>query len=549
MPAITPPEVHHNPADSVLPLSFVLERSGFFSRRFAEPLAIIPVCAHLQRAPKPSKWLRMKSQEQPTHLESSTIRPIPVDARHGTAGDLFTVWFGSNLMLLTIVTGALAVSVFALPFWWAIIALVVGNMTGAVFMALHAAQGPTLGVPQMVQTRGQFGSLGSLLVVGIVVVMYLGFMASNLVLGGEAIASLAPQLSLTPGIALVCVLSAVAASFGYDLIHAYARVMSYVAGTVLLLAGAWIAWVHGLPADLLQRNIVTFRGFMGTVSAAALWQIAYAPYVSDYTRYMPQKTGARSAFWATYWGCTLGSVLPMVLGATVALAAPNMSLVAGLTALTHGIAPLVLIVFSVGIATANALNLYCGALSVLSVGQTLIPRWSPGARARTTATLALLAISLAGALLAQNAFLAKYLEFILLLLYVLAPWTAINLVDYYLLRHGRYDVPSFFRRDGGIYGRVNGIAIVCYLIGILVQLPFVASTLYTGAVAHSWGGVDVSWIVGLLVTAPAYYWLAWRSHAHSRSVSARRANQLHRCERRCDPQEPRTRKCDQEATH
>src|ERR1700726_3864116 len=134
----------------------------------------------------------MTQREQPARLEISTIQPIPREERHGTARDLFTVWFGSNLMLLTIVTGGLAVTVFALPFGWAILALAVGNLVGAVFMALHAAQGPTLGVPQMVQTRGQFGSVGSLLVVAIVIIMYLGFMASNLVLGGEAIAGIAP---------------------------------------------------------------------------------------------------------------------------------------------------------------------------------------------------------------------------------------------------------------------------------------------------------------------------------------------------------------------
>src|SRR5271157_5396810 len=106
-------------------------------------------------------------------------------------------------MLLTVVTGGLAVTTFALPFASAVLALVVGNMVGAIFMALHAAQGPTLGVPQMVQTRGQFGSLGSLLVVGIVIVMYVGFLASNLVLGGQALASLLPGMSDAPGIALV----------------------------------------------------------------------------------------------------------------------------------------------------------------------------------------------------------------------------------------------------------------------------------------------------------------------------------------------------------
>jgi nucleobase:cation symporter-1, NCS1 family len=455
----------------------------------------------------------VKDREQATRLEVNTIQPIAIDARHGTSRDLFSVWFGSNLMLLTIVTGGLAVTVFALPFVWAVVALVAGNFVGAIFMALHAAQGPTLGVPQMIQTRGQFGSLGSLLVVGIVIIMYVGFLSSNLVLGGEAIANVTPGLTDTPGIVFVGVLGVVAAIFGHDLIHAYARVTTYVSGAVLLLTFGWIIGVHGLPADFLTRNALTASGFLGTVSAAALWQIAYAPYVSDYSRYMPRDTGTRAAFWATYWGCTLGSLLPMILGAMVGLAATQTSLVAGLAALTHGIAPLVLIVFSVGVATANAMNLYCGVLSVLTFGQTLLPRWEPKATARALISVLLFGLSLAGALLGKDSFLANYTDFILLLLYVLVPWTAVNLVDYYLLRHGQYDVASFFRQDGGIYGRINGPAVECYVIGILVQLPFVASPLYTGPAARAMGGVDLSWIVGLMVTGPIYYWLAGRAQA------------------------------------
>ena len=450
-------------------------------------------------------------REQATRLEISTIQPIPLSERHGTGRDLFTVWFGSNLMLLTIVTGGLAVTVFGLPFGWAVAALALGNLVGAIFMALHAAQGPTLGVPQMIQTRGQFGSLGSLLVVGIVMVMYVGFLSSNLVLGGQALASVAHGVSEAPGIALVGVLSVVAAIYGYDLIHAYTRWMTYISGVVLVVTVAWIIWVHGLPADFLTRQQFNWAGFLGTVSAAALWQIAYAPYVSDYSRYLPPDTGARPAFWASYWGCTLGSFLPMVLGAMVGLAAPKGNLVAGLAALTQGIAPLVLLVFSVGVAAANAMNLYCGALSALTFGQTLFPRWSPGPRARTVTALLLFAVSLLGAVLGRAEFLANYEHFILLLLYVLVPWTAINLVDYYLLRHGVYDVASFFRQDGGIYGRINGAAVACYAIGILVQLPFIASALYTGPIARAIGGIDLSWIVGLAVTSPAYYWLAKRA--------------------------------------
>jgi NCS1 family nucleobase:cation symporter-1 len=448
------------------------------------------------------------AHEQATRQELITIQPIPLDQRHGRARDLFTVWFGANLMLLTVVTGGLAVTQFGLSFGWAAVSLAGGNLLGGVFMALHAAQGPRLGVPQMVQTRGQFGSVGSLVVVGIVVLMYLGFIASNLVVGGESFASIIPHLPEAPGIILISILSLIAAIYGYDLIHSYTRIMTYASAAVLTLVAVWIFWIHGLPQGFLQRNGYNGIGVLGSVSIAALWQISYAPYVSDYSRYMPQDSGSRPAFWASYWGCTLGSLLPMLLGATVALALPQLTPAKGLTAMLGSLAPLVVVFFTAGLAAAGAMNLYCGALSVLTIGQTLFPRWSPGARARTICALILSLLSLLGALLGSGSFLANYMDFILVLLYVLVPWTAINLVDYYLLRHGQYDVASFLRSDGGIYGRVNWVAVLCYGIGILVQVPFMATALHTGTVATLLGGADLSWIVGLAITSPVYFWLA-----------------------------------------
>jgi NCS1 family nucleobase:cation symporter-1 len=177
----------------------------------------------------------MPVAEAPQRIEDNTIQPIPPDERHGKPRDLFSLWFGSNIMLLTVVTGALATSVYGLPFWLSVIAIVVGNLVGAIFMALHSAQGPRLGVPQMMQTRGQFGSYGSLLVIVIVVVMYIGFFASNLVLAGQSLNVLTSGISVDAGILIVGAVSVVVTIFGYDLIHAYARVMTYLAGAALLL--------------------------------------------------------------------------------------------------------------------------------------------------------------------------------------------------------------------------------------------------------------------------------------------------------------------------
>lgn len=447
--------------------------------------------------------------EQTVSVERRTVEHIPENERHGRARDLFTIWFGSNIMLLTVATGAVGTAVYGLSVWSTLIALVIGNVVGGVVMALHAAQGPQMGVPQMLQTRAQFGSYGSLLVVVIVIFMYLGFFASNMVLGGQAINAIS-SVPQTPAIVLIGAISALGAIVGYRLIHALTGVLSLVCGLVLVLAFVWALAVNGLPSGTMSGGSFTWAGFMSTLSLAALWQIAYAPYVSDYTRYMPKDTGIRPSFWATYSGAVLGSVLPMILGALAGAAFAKEDTVPQLLHLAHGIGGLVVAVFGLAIAVTNAMNLYCGALSTLTIGQTLRPKWHAQARGRACVVVVLFAIALVMALAGKDNFLVNFTNFMSLLLCVLIPWTAVNLVDYYLLRHGAYDIDSLFRADGGEYGRINPVAVTCYLLGIAIQLPFINTTIWTGPLATALGGVDVSWLVGLAVISPVYYLLMRR---------------------------------------
>src|SRR5882672_8039757 len=206
-------------------------------------------------------------------IEQHTIYPIPANERHGRARDLFTVWFGSNIMILTIVTGALATVQFQLSLIAAVFAILIGNLVGGIFMALHAAQGPQLGVPQMVQSRGQFGSIGAIVIVALVIVMYVGFVASNLVLGGQSLHSIANGISDRSGIVMIAVMSLAAAVCGYDLIHAYGRWMTWLCGLALVTCFIWVIGVDGLPADIWQRGHFNANGMLGIVSVGALWQI------------------------------------------------------------------------------------------------------------------------------------------------------------------------------------------------------------------------------------------------------------------------------------
>ncbi|SNY47333.1 purine-cytosine permease family protein [Paractinoplanes atraurantiacus] len=452
-------------------------------------------------------------------VESHTIEHIPVTERHGTARSLFTIWFGANIMLLTVATGAVATAVYGLPIWAAVVALAIGNLVGGVVMALHAAQGPQMGVPQMLQTRAQFGSFGSLLVVIIVIAMYVGFFASNMVLGGQALASVT-GLPETPSIVLMGAISVLGPLLGYRFLHMLGGLMSVVAGGALVIAFIWALGVNGLPSGVASSGSFSWMGFFGVLSLAALWQIAYAPYVSDYSRYMPRDTGVRPAFWATWSGAVFGSLLTMILGVFVGAAFPEEDSVTGLGHLTSGVGALVVAVFGLCIAVSNGMNLYCGALSSITVGQTVFPRWKPGASARTIISIALFAVAMVMALAGKDNFLVNFTNFMLLLMCVLVPWTAVNLVDYYYLKHGKYDIKSLFERDGGVYGRFNTVAIACYVLGILVQIPFLSTTIYTGPIASRLGGVDISWIVGLAVICPLYYVLMKRTSTSAASAVA-----------------------------
>ena len=120
-------------------------------------------------------------------IEKRSIEMVPDAERHGTPKSQFTLWFGANTQITAIVDGALAVVLGGVDPIWAILALLIGNILGGIVMALHSAQGPRLGLPQMISSRAQFGVLGAILPLVLVVVMYLGFAATGTVLTGQAI--------------------------------------------------------------------------------------------------------------------------------------------------------------------------------------------------------------------------------------------------------------------------------------------------------------------------------------------------------------------------
>ncbi|MBK3556209.1 cytosine permease [Streptomyces sp. MBT56] len=448
-------------------------------------------------------------------VERRSIDVVPDDERHGTAFSQFTLWLGANLQITAVVTGALAV-VSGGDVVWSVVGLLLGNLLGGAVMALHSAQGPKLGLPQMIQSRAQFGVKGAVVPLLLVILMYVGFFASGSVLAGQATARLM-HTDDTAGIVVFAVVTAVMAAVGYRIIHTLGRVASVICALAFVYLGIRLLNRIDLSA-LLGDAHFDLPMFLLAVSLSASWQLAFGPYVADYSRYLPRTTSGRSTFWWTLSGSAIGSQWSMTFGVLVAATAGDAFLadqvgyVVGLGG-AGLIASFLYFVIALGKLTINVLNTYGGFMSMVTSISGFRGQRTLSQRGRAVYIGLIMVAGTALALLGKDSFLTSFKDFLLFLLTFFTPWSAINLVDYYLISRERYDIPAL-SDPRGRYGAWRWDALTVYGIGVLAQLPFLVTHFYTGPLVEPLGGADVSWIVGLVVPAALYWLLARRDTQH-----------------------------------
>ncbi|MGW7257513.1 purine-cytosine permease family protein [Streptomyces sp. NPDC054834] len=446
-----------------------------------------------------------------TGLEIRSIDYVPLDERHGKLWHLGPLWFMSNAQIATLAVGLISITSGG-NLIWSLIAIVAGTVIGTFFMAFHSAQGPQLGLPQMIQSRPQFGYVGALLVWIFAYVQYAGFNVFNTILAGEALHS-----TLHGGVKLwVIVVTAVAfviALVGYDIIHKAERVLTY---TFLVIFGVFtvgvLATLH-YPPGSFDLGHFAWTPFLAQFGVVAGYQISWAIYVSDYSRYLPPDVTVRKTFYWTYFGSALGGIWLMVLGTLLAAwAGKDFDTIASINAagdkVFDGFGAIVLLFATLGLVSVTALNMYGGSLTLISAIDSF-RRVTPTLTVRLV-TIGLTAVlSVLGALAATANFLENFNNFLLLVLYLFIPWTAVNLMDYYVVRRGHYAIAEIFHPHG-IYGRWGWHGIIAYLVGFAVMVPFFSvGTLYVGPIAKALDGADISLFVGLPVSA-ILYWLLTR---------------------------------------
>jgi NCS1 family nucleobase:cation symporter-1 len=436
-------------------------------------------------------------------IETRSIDYIPLAERHGKVRDVWPVWFSGGAQLGTVATGMVSVE-FGLDLAWSMVAILAGSALGTLFMALHSTQGPQLGLPQMIQSRPQFGRHGALLVWAVALVTYTGFNAFGPVLAAQTVRQIV-GLEPTLTILLFTAGSVALAMFGYDSIHSAQRWLAYALIACMVVFCVGVGFVR-VPVGRL--GVASFQSvpFLIQLFASTAYQLSWSIYVSDYSRYLPPDVSRLQSFLSTYFGCWTGGAWMMGVGAAVAAMNPHAEVAFAVqrsgNTIFGGFGTVLLIASLAGLLTTTAINFYGASLTLLSAIDTVKPIQCTR-RARIMSLVAAGAAATIAALSLKGDYVSSFKDLLTILLYLFTPWTSINLVDFFLVRHGRYSIREIFNVNG-IYGQWNWRGLTAYAVGFGAMIPFFSTDFYMGPIAVRMHGADVAMLVGLPVSAITY---------------------------------------------
>lgn len=429
-----------------------------------------------------------------------TIEPggaefIPLKDRHGRPIGLFATWMSPNLEFATVFLGVIAVLFLQLTVWQALAAAIIGNGLGAIAHGFLSARGPKAGVPQMVISRIPFGYRGNVLPAGInAIVGGIGWFAVNSVSGAFALASLTgidPKITV-----LIVVIVQIAVAFlGHNFLQRFERVAFPFLLLSFILAFIWVIPNAQVGAAAGGGG---FGSFLIVVGIFFGYAAGWNPYASDYTRYLPPTVSGRATGWWAGLGVFISCTALGFMGMLVATFVwpEDASPTSVFTGVMPGfVAGLVLLAIVIGSISANAINVYSGAMSFLTLGIKWDLRWR---RALIAVVFGVLGTALAYYGLSD---VTSYENFLLVIAYWLGPWLGVFFVDQILRR--RHDVSGFmFDPRHNPWGGWIAMA-----IGMVVSiLLFSNQALYVGLVPKAIPQIgDIAFVVGFIIAAMLYW--------------------------------------------
>ena len=440
---------------------------------------------------------RMPSGAGDFAIETHGITPIPAANRFGRPWRLAGVWFAPNLTMTAVFTGTLGATL-GLGFTTGFVIALIGTVVGSLPVAWLSTWGPRAGTGQLPLARLPFG--GGVVLPGLV--QWLGSIAWDALVGlfgGEALAQLT-GLPFWAAVLVVLVLQCTLGVFGYAVIHRVQAVMS----VVLVVAFVALAVKVVLDHPITFADSATGGDFAGAVvlfsTITLSLAISWAPYASDFSRYLPASTRPSGVFWFTLLGLTASYALGEGIGLALGTALGDQT-AAGVSTLLGGgvLGAVALLVIALAAVSSNAMNDYSGSLALQTVGVRV--RRPVSAVVVTVLAFALILWMHSGDLA------AKFQNVLLVVSYWIPPFLGVVVPDW--LRRTRrsreVDVLAELRRPVRSWA-----AIVAFVVGFAAAVPFMNTTVYTGPVAAALHGADLAYYAGFVVSLVAYTLLRGR---------------------------------------
>jgi nucleobase:cation symporter-1, NCS1 family len=452
-------------------------------------------------------------------IEVHSIDFVPEHERHGRVQDQGPFWFLSNFHFFAIAIGFVGPSL-GLSLGETALSGALGIVIGTAFQAFHASQGAEMGLPQMIQSRAQFGYRGVIVPLVGTLVSLVGYNVVSTVLvsaGAHALWGVS-RGAVAVGMS---VLAALLAIWGYDWLHRVFKTLFWV--TLPLFTILSLAIVCGKAGGSAHTAAgFTWAAFVTQMASAASFNITAAPYVSDYSRYLPTRTPRRQIILNVFAGSALSAIWLIVVGAWLAT---HLGVDDGLLALKQagdvlwpGLGSILAAVSIAALVATVGMNAYSAMLTFVTTADSLRPV-QPTRTLRVVVILALTVLWIAVAVGFGGNAVTYVNGMLVMMLYFLMPWTAVNLIDYFFLRRGRYSIPDLFRPDG-LYGSWGIRGLVAYAVGFIVSVPFfVVPNVYTGPIASRLGGVDIGWLVSALAASATYLLVSFRFNAADERVA------------------------------
>ncbi|MCY0881565.1 MAG: cytosine permease, partial [Firmicutes bacterium] len=426
------------------------------------------------------------------HIERNGINPITLPMRHGTLGNIGSVWFAGNLSFTYLVIGA-AVWSYGLSLAQGVLAIVIGLLS-FILIGYLGLPGYASGLPTMAWSRSLFGTRGNVVVSLMAWLNMVGWETVVLIISTYAVQTILVRMghvAITPfstllSLALVAAAELSIALLGHATIERVQTIFSYVFG--ILTLAVLLAFLPHVHWDVLWQHPggSWWSGMVPAVTiVVAVSALSWITTASDYTRYLPGGLAPRRLVSTAAWGSFAPTFLLMIGGLLLASTLPSLAdVINPVGILLHWLPAWAAIPYLVitigGMIGGGILCAYSAGLSLLAAG-VKVPRY------RTIFIDGVVSLA-AGSyiLLDAHHFIDSFEAFLEIVGAFLAPWAAIAIMNVSRTLKGSQPRSTAWW------------AMVSWLAGVLTALLTTATSIFQGP-----------WAVGIFAQSSLGYFLGF----------------------------------------